>query len=87
MSRVHSVALLCAAMALAGCEPTQEEQRKVQDALPPGCTVHYLGSYGEIDNLVVVDCSNKRADAVNYQRTVWHGKTSQTYRTAVITVN
>lgn len=43
------------ALALAGCfEPTPEQIQNVNENLPEGCTLHDLGRYGQIDNLVVV---------------------------------
>lgn len=69
--------ILIAALALAGCN---EEHRayqldKIKDQLPKGCVVADVGSYADIDHVLVVICDGVNTISTN---TSWRsGKTSQ----------
>ena len=67
---VGATVILCA------CEPTAEEQEKVQRVLPAGCSIHDLGSYGAVNHLVVVRCDGKPTQTGNFR--LPHGRTSHT---------
>lgn len=59
--------VLLGVLLLAGCQPSADEEAKVQQALPAGCTVRYLGSFGSVDNLVAVVCDGRRATSTMWQ--------------------
>ena len=41
---------------LAACEPTEEQQKNLKEALPPGCEIVYNDRYGDINSLLVITC-------------------------------
>lgn len=59
---------------LVGCEPSPEEQARVRSALPAGCVIHSVGSYGDIRELVFVICDGRRTSSLNWMER--HGKFS-----------
>lgn len=66
--------IVASALTLAGCDPTDEQVAKVRAALPAGCVVRDLGSYGDINHLVVVTCNDRRTQTQNFRQ--HQGKTT-----------
>ncbi len=66
--------------------PTQEEIQNLERALPKGCTAHDVGSYGRIDNLIVIECENRTVTSTYAYKHEQHGKTSETDRSAVFVI-
>jgi hypothetical protein len=50
---------------LAGCETSEEEKNRVEEALPEGCVLIDLGQYGNIDALVMITCEGRKTTSVN----------------------
>lgn len=48
-------------LALVACGPSAEQRAALQKALPPGCEVHDVGAYGEIEDLIFVACDGRKA--------------------------
>ncbi len=73
---IRHVLAASALLLLAACTPSPEQVLKVKSVLPSGCVVHDAGSYGSIDQLVVVVCDDRKTVSTNtYER---HGKTHRT---------
>lgn len=62
------VVAIVALLFLTACEPSAEEQRRVTQQLPPGCTVQDVGSYGDVSHLIIVDCAGRQTRTMNYQQ-------------------
>lgn len=68
---------LVAVLGIGGCmwkfppptaeEIRQSEERHIESALPDGCKVTLLGSIGEIDEVVAVQCDAQSATATTAQ--------------------
>ncbi len=66
-----------------GCTgPSPQEEAYVSQALPEGCKVSDLGSYGTIAHLVVVTCDGRKSQTSAFNLRV--GKTYREYITAVV---
>lgn len=63
--------------------PSQEEIRNLESVLPEGCTATDIGSYGKIDNMVIITCEGRRVDATYTYMYEKHGKSSETDRAAI----
>ena len=74
------------ALLLSACEPTADERAKLSNALPAGCDVYEVGSYGDIKSLVIVKCEGKTTTTANGSWTQSHGKTSSTYQFASVVI-
>lgn len=63
---IARLAILGAALLLAGCnEPTPEQRLRVRQSLPPGCTLFSLGDYGHFEDLVVITCDGRATTSLN----------------------
>ena len=60
--------------------PSPEEIQNLRNALPEGCVAHDVGTYGKIDNMVVIECAGKDVTASYTYMYERHGKTSETDR-------
>jgi len=77
---IACVLLLC----LAGCgEPTAEQVQYMNQHLPAGCTIQDLGSYGYVEDVVVVKCNGKDVATTSYE--IRHAKTHSNY--SVVTMS
>ena len=66
--------------------PTPEEVEALERALPPGCVAHDVGSYGKLDNLLIVECSGREVTASYSYMHEQHGKTSEVDRAATFVI-
>ncbi len=66
--------------------PSQEEIQNLERALPEGCVAHDVGSYGRIDNLIVIECEGRAVTTTYTYMHQQHGKTSETDRSAVFVI-
>lgn len=66
--------------------PSPDEIQNLQNVLPEGCTSHDVGSYGKIDNLVIIECDGRRVSASYTYMYESHGKTSETDRAATFVI-
>ena len=66
--------------------PSQKEIQNLERALPAGCTAHDVGSYGRIDNLIVIECEGRAVTTAYTYMHEQHGKTSETDRSAVFVI-
>lgn len=66
--------------------PSQEEIQNLQNALPEGCKSHDIGSYGKIDNLVIIECDGRKVSASYTYMYESHGKSSETDRAATYVI-
>jgi hypothetical protein len=66
--------------------PTPEEVERLKNALPAGCVAHDIGSYGKIDNLVIIECEDRDVSASYTYMHESHGKSSETDRAAVYVI-
>ena len=57
--------------------PTQEEIDNLNRALPEGCVVHDVGSYGRIDRLLIIDCEGKQVTSTYGYMRQQNGKTTE----------
>ena len=80
-------AALSTVLVLAACEPTEEEKGKLKNALPDGCVAHDIGSYGTIDNLIIIECEGRRVTTTYSHMYQQNGKVSETDRTAVFVIS
>lgn len=84
---MNKIVLACAALlVLAACEPTEEERRNLKNALPDGCVAHEVGSYGSIDQLLIIECTGRHVTSNYSYMHQQHGKTSETDRAAVFVI-
>jgi len=80
-------AVLVSVLFLAACyEPTPEQQQKLKQSLPEGCTVIEVGQYGSIDSLIIIECEGRRVTASYTYMHQQNGKTSETDRSAVYVI-
>lgn len=75
-----------ALVVLAACKPTEEEKQNLQKALPEGCVAHEVGSYGSIDQLLIIECTGRHVTSTYSYMHQQHGKTSETDRAAVFVI-
>lgn len=75
-----------ALLVLVACEPTEEEQQNLRNALPEGCVAHEVGSYGSIDQLLIIECTARHVTSTYSYMHQQHGKTSETDRAAVFVI-
>lgn len=83
------LALLCAgaaAVLLTACDPTDEQRARAHNALPAGCRLIDIGSYGDIKSLVVVNCDGARTTSSNFSWTQPAGKTVTTVQGAALVI-
>lgn len=71
-----------AALLLAACQPTAQQEARIKATLPAGCEVRYLGSYGDVEHVVVVLCDGRHTATTNYAEPV--GKSEQRNTTVTI---
>jgi hypothetical protein len=84
---MKKIAMACAALLiLAACEPTEEEKQNLKKSLPEGCVAHDIGKYGEINRLVIIECTGKNVTATYSSDTRSNGKTSSKYQSAVFVI-
>lgn len=53
---MNKLVLFGAVVLLAACEPTEEQQKNLKEALPPGCAVVYNDAYGDVRKMIVIVC-------------------------------
>lgn len=82
MIAIASLSLLL----LAACEPTEEQKTKLKNALPKGCVAHEIGSYGSIDQLIIIECTGREVTAAYTYMRQSNGKTTETDRAAVFVI-
>lgn len=76
---------LIALLFLAACDdPTPEQQQKLKEALPEGCTFTDVGRYGSIDNLIIVTCDGRLTEITQTHKSQSNGKTTETDNSAVV---
>ena len=75
-----------ALIVLAACKPTEEEKQNLEKALPEGCVAHDIGKYGEINRLVIIECTGRNVTATYSSDTRSNGKTSSKYQAAVFVI-
>lgn len=74
---IARLAILGAALLLAGCnEPTPEQRLRVRQQLPSGCDIHSFGEYGPFNDLVVVICDGRATSSLNQHWTTQCGKST-----------
>lgn len=75
-----------AVVLLAGCKTAQEELAAINSRMPEGCTMIDLGSYGDIDNLMVATCDGRATETTMGQRSRMVGKVyvEDTYAVGVV---
>jgi len=84
---MKKIAIAAAALLiLAACQPTEEEKQNLQKALPEGCVAHEVGSYGSIDQLLIIECTARHVTSTYSYMHQQHGKTSETDRAAVFVI-
>jgi hypothetical protein len=66
--------------------PSPQEIMNLENALPDGCIATDIGSYGTIDNMVIIVCDGRHVDASYTYMHQSHGKTSETDRSAVFVI-
>jgi hypothetical protein len=66
--------------------PSPEQIQNLESVLPEGCTATDIGSYGKIDNMVIITCEDHRVDASYTYMYQKHGKSSETDRAAVFMI-
>ncbi len=66
--------------------PSAEEVQKLEQALPDGCVAHDVGSYGRIDNLLVIECDGRTVTTTYTYMHEQHGKSSETDRSAAFVI-
>lgn len=71
---------------LAACQPTEEEKQNLKKALPEGCVAHDVGSYGSIDQLIIIECTGRKVTASYSYMHQQNGKTSETDRAEVFVI-
>lgn len=75
---MSKVVLAAAAVTiLSACGPTDEQRARVRAALPPGCQIVDLGTYGNIESMVALICDGRQTTSLNVED--GHGKTSDRY--------
>lgn len=77
-------ALIATVLLLAACEPTEEEKTNLRAVLPEGCVIHDVGSYGSLEQLLVIVCDGRNVTNTGFYVTRSNGK--QTYTDAYATV-
>ena len=75
-----------ALLILTACQPTDEEKQNLKNALPEGCVAHEVGSYGSIDQLLIIECTGRHVTSTYSYMHQQHGKTSETDRAAVFVI-
>lgn len=78
---------ISAVLVLAACEPSEEEKGNLKKALPEGCVAHDIGSYGSIDNLLIIECEGRRVTTTYSHMFRQNGKVSETDRAAVFVIS
>lgn len=74
-------------LSLAACgEPTAEQIARVNAALPEGCTLTDLGSYGSVQHLIVVNCVDRTVHTSTAQYIKSYGKTSASVAEVTVTL-
>lgn len=81
-----ALAIGAALLLLAACKPSEEEQRNLRNALPEGCVVHDIGSYGEIQRLIVIECTGRMVTTTYTTDLRSNGKVSSRYTSAVFLI-
>ncbi len=66
--------------------PSQEEIQNLENVLPKDCVAHDIGSYGKIDNLVIIECAGRQVSAAYTYMYESHGKSSETDRAATFVI-
>lgn len=82
MKKIAVIGLLL----LAACKPTEEEKQNLMNALPDGCVANDIGSYGSIDNLIIVICEGRRVEATHTRMHRSSGKSSETDRASIFVI-
>lgn len=66
--------------------PSPKEIQNLENLLPEGCKSHYVGSYGKIDDLVIIECDGKKVSAAYTYMQQYHGKYSEVDRAATYVI-
>lgn len=66
--------------------PTQEEINNLNQALPEGCVVHDVGSYGKIDRLLIVECENSKVTSTFGYMQQQNGKSTEVDLSTVVVI-
>lgn len=74
MKKTSMIVAAAMCLGLSACEPTSEDNARVKRMLPPGCEIMNLGQWGNISQLVVVNCAGHSARATHWRQSA--GKTS-----------
>jgi hypothetical protein len=56
------------------------------NALPEGCVVNDIGSYGSIDNLIIITCDGRQVQATHTYMYQSNGKSSETDRASIFVI-
>lgn len=66
--------------------PSPEEIQNLENALPDGCVSHDIGSYGKIDNLVIIECNDRKVSAAYTYMQETRGKSTEIDRAATFVI-
>ncbi len=66
--------------------PSLEEIQNLENALPDGCVSHDVGSYGKIDNLLIIECSDRKVSTAYTYMKETHGKSTEIDRAAAFVI-
>lgn len=83
---MRTLIVVLAALSLAACEPTEKQKARVRGALPPECSLVDLGSYGDVDDLVVVTCGGRQARTLHYRYSRPQGRQTRWFNVAVVQI-
>lgn len=79
--------LIIGLLFLAACKPTEEEKQNLMNALPEGCVVNDIGSYGSIDNLIIITCDGRQVEATHTRMLQQNGRSSETDQASVFVIH
>lgn len=79
--------LIPVVLVLAACEPTPEERAKLNSVLPEGCKVYEVGSFGDIESLIIVKCKGEDVTTANGVWNQQSGKVTVTKQFASVVID
>lgn len=71
---MHRFLALLSLLALSACDPSESEKAHMAANLPAGCVLRDLGSWGDIEHVVMVLCDGRKTTSMNYQQRRWVGR-------------